>query len=143
MKKVTFESVFDSLTAEQQETYTLNQFPYLFAKAQLYLEIGPDLYRKNDFFQQPPIDIDPTDLKAIKTGCEQILEGKGFELDSPFQDIGVSGFYRLMELFHFEFVSRKTKHGYMLHGFKGALDRITFSHALNNHQITLHNFCKP
>ena len=139
MKKI--ESILSLMNSDEQEYCILNQFPYIFTKAELYLKIGPDKYRKEDFFQQPPLNLDTVDMESIRYGCEQIIEGRGFNYTTPLQGLGVSGFYRLMELFHFQFESRKTKYSFKYEEEKGALDIMTFTHQMDDRKATLFHFC--
>jgi hypothetical protein len=135
------EKVFSLMNRDHQEYCILNQFPYIFTKAELYIKIGPDNYRKEDFFQQPPLKLDTTDMESIRYGCEQIIEGRGFDHKTPLYGLGVSGFYRLMELFHFQFESRKTKYSFIHEEEKGALDIMTFTHQMDDRKATLFHFC--
>jgi hypothetical protein len=139
MEKI--ENVLSLMNSDDQEYCILNQFPYIFTKAELYLKIGPDKYRKEDFFQQPPLNLDTVDMESIRYGCEQIIEGRGFNYTTPLQGLGVSGFYRLMELFHFQFESRKTKYSFKYEEEKGALDIMTFAHQVDDGKATLFHFC--
>ncbi|GDX50272.1 hypothetical protein LBMAG26_11310 [Bacteroidota bacterium] len=139
MEKI--EKVLSLMNSDDQEYCILNQFPYIFTKAELYLKIGPDNYRKEDFFQQPPLNVAIKDMESIRYGCEQIVEGRGFNLSTPLQGLGVSGFYRLMELFHFQFESRKTKYSFIYEEEKGALDIMTFTHQMDDRKATLFHFC--
>jgi hypothetical protein len=139
MEKI--ETVLSLMNSDDQEYCILNQFPYIFTKAELYLKIGPDKYRKEDFFQQPPLNLDTVDMESIRYGCEQIIEGRGFNYTTPLQGLGVSGFYRLMELFHFQFESRKTKYSFKYEEEKGALDIMTFAHQVDDGKATLFHFC--
>ena len=139
MEKI--EKVLSLMNSDDQEYCILNQFPYIFTKAELYLQIGPESYRKEDFFQQPPLKLDMTDMESIRYGCEQIVEGRGFNISRPLQGLGVSGFYRLMELFHFQFESRKTKYSFMYEEEEGALDIMTFTHKMDDRKAKLFHFC--
>lgn len=139
MEKI--EKVLSLMNSDDQEYCILNQFSYIFTKAELYLQIGPENYRKEDFFQQPPLKLDTTDMESIRYGCEQIVEGRGFNFSTPLQGLGVSGFYRLMGLFHFQFESRKTKYSFIYEEEKGALDIMTFTHQMDDRKATLFHFC--
>ena len=139
MEKI--EKVLSLMNSDEQEYCILNQFPYIFTKAELYLKIGPDKYRKEDFFQQPLLNLGTVDMESIRYGCEQIIEGRGFNYTTPLQGLGVSGFYSLMELFHFKFESRKTKYSFKYEEEKGALDIMTFTHQMDDRKATLFHFC--
>ena len=95
-------SLMDQMSAEKQAIATENRFGYIYAKAALYLKIGPEKYRNKDFFSLPPIDLNEHELNAIECGCKQIMEGKGLSADDPLTGLGINGFYILFELFHFK-----------------------------------------
>ena len=88
-----------------------------------------------------PLNVATKDMESIRYGCEQIIEGRGFDHKTPLQGLGVSGFYRLMELFHFQFESRKTKYSFEYEEEKGALDIMTFTHQMDDRKATLFHFC--
>lgn len=135
------EKLLSLMNPEDQEYSIANEFPYIFTKAEIYLSIGPENYRKEDFFNQPPASLPNADMEAIRIGCEQILEGRGFNHKNPLVGLGVSGFYRLMELFHFQFKKRKTQYSFTNNGSKGALDIMTFHHRMDDRKVTLFHFC--
>ena len=139
MEKI--EKVLSLMNSDDQKYCILNQLPYIFTKAELYLQTGPENYRREDFFEQPPLNLNTVDMDSIRYGCEQIVEGRGFNISRPLQGLGVSGFYRLMELFHFQFESRKTKYSFMYEEEEGALDIMTFTHKMDDRKATLFHFC--
>lgn len=136
----TLDEVMDAMSEELQSTAIDNQFPYMFSKAKLYLRIGADKYKKDDFFGQPSTS-DSDVLELIKTGCFQLCQGKGLCAEDPFTGLGVSGFSNLLALFHFRHVSRQTKHGHVINDQRGALDCITFKHEMDGRTATYYNFC--
>ncbi len=79
-----------------------SEFVYLLTKAELYVKIGPDRYRKTDAGKMPPQDWSPEELRAVQTGMEQICQFRGWARDRPFEDLGVGGFYALLATLHFE-----------------------------------------
>jgi hypothetical protein len=119
-----------------------NRYFYIFEKAWLYLKLGPEKYRKNDAFKQPPLDFDDQDLEILANGCRQILEGIGLTKEKPFTELDVMGFNALFRLFHFENVQRQCKHGFIINDTKGALDSITFQHVIDGSQVVYYNFCE-
>lgn len=134
--------LFDSMSEEEQMFAIDNLLPYFFTKANLYLKKGPEKYRIDDYFNQPPTESTNNELALLKLGCEQVLEGKGLFKNNPFVNLDVAGFNSLMRLFHFETESRKTKHKIEIEEKKGALDCITFIHLVDNRKTTLYNFCE-
>lgn len=134
------DALFAPLTQEQQEDLLDNQFAYIFVKAYKYLETDPVSYREADYFKMPLATLTAQDLAIIKSGCEQIIEGKGFSENTPLINIGVSGFYNLMHLFHFRSLERKTKHGTVIGKNRGAMDCMVFKHAMDERKAKLYNF---
>lgn len=133
--------IFNKLNEDEQNRLLDNQFIYLFTKAELYLKLGAEKYRKDDFFHQPSIDYTENDLELLKIGCIQITEGKGFSEQTPLHDIDVFGFSKLMKLFHFVSESRTTNYQFTNEGKSGALDCITFKHMMDDRTTQMFNFC--
>lgn len=119
-----------------------NRYFYIAEKAFLFLKLGPEKYRKNDAFKQPPLDFDDQDLEILANGCRQVLEGIGLTKEKPFTGLDVQGFYGLFALFHFKNIQRQCKHGFILNGSKGALDCITFQHLVDGTKVVYLNFCE-
>jgi hypothetical protein len=117
-----------------------NNFPYIYSKAYMFLEKGAVLYRKDDFFHEPPVDYTEEDIEILKNGCRQVLEGRGLTADFPFINLDVGGFYALFRMFHYENESRKTKYSFRYEGKKGILDHITFAHIVDDNTISFFNF---
>ena len=135
-----FDTHFEALPEALQLHALDQQLPYIATKAARYLEVGPEEYRNTDAFGQPATR-EADELAAIQRGCEQLIECKGLHAESPLVDVGVGGFYALMALFHFKMKDRTTAHGHVHDGQKGALDTITFEHAVSGMTATLINFC--
>jgi hypothetical protein len=141
MKHTQLDKILNQLSDEDKKKAIENRYAYIFSKAELYLKIGAEKYRANDFFSQPD-ERSPEMLSFIKKGCEQIIQVKGLSREMAFTDLGVAGFYSLMRLFHFEKVKRETDHEYQLNGQKGVMDKITFEHVMDKSWVTYYNFCK-
>jgi hypothetical protein len=137
-----FDAFFKSLTEADRQTAQENRFPYIYSKAALFLKMKPEIYRKNDFFGQPPAEFDEEDIAILKHGCQQVLEGKGFKKENPFTGLDVFGFSALMRLFHFQQLSRKTFHTYEHEERTGILDCITFRHLVEDTEVVYYNFCE-
>ena len=136
------DEVIANFSEEEKQLMDSNRFAYIFSKAWLYLKIGPEKYRKNDAFQQPPLDYDEEDFQILATGCNLIIKGIGMTEQKPFTNLDVLGFYGLFSLFHFDDVNRKTKHNFIYEGRIGALDCITFEHIIDGSQVVYYNFCE-
>jgi len=135
-----FDIHFEALSEAKQLHALDQQLPYIATKAARYLEVGPDEYRKTDAFGQPTTK-NADKLAAIHRGCKQLIECKGLFVEAPLTDVGVEGFYALMALFHFKMKNRTTDHSHVHDGQEGALDIITFEHAVSGLPVTFFNFC--
>lgn len=136
------DKIMSAMSDQESEVALNNHLPYIFTKAEMFMRMGAEKYRKGDFFKQPDADYTPEDIDILKTGCKQILDGKGFSKDKPLKGLGVFGFSGLMLLFHFEKESRVTDHSFEMEGKRGALDAITFRHLMDERRATLYNFCE-
>jgi hypothetical protein len=138
---IPLDETLDNMSEEQQMNALENQLAYLYSKAELFILLGADKYRKGDFFNEPQTN-EAEELKILHSGCLQICNGKGFNPENPMVGIGVFGFYDLMRLFHFEAIYRETNHSFEFNGKKGALDGITFEHGIDGRTTSLYNFCE-
>jgi hypothetical protein len=136
------DEVISKFTEEEISSVESNRFGYIFSKAWLYNKIGPEKYRKDDAFKQPPSDFDDEDLEIIANGCRQVLEGIGMTKEKPFTGLDVMGFSALFHLFHFKNVARQCKHGFIFNDKRGALDCITFEHVIDGSHVVYYNFCE-
>lgn len=134
--------VIHNFSEAEEERVDENRFPYIFSKAWSYLKIGPEKYRKNDAFSQPPSDFDDEDLEVLANGCRQVLQGIGLTKENPFSGLDVMGFSALFRMFHFEKSSRKTYYNYTHNSKRGVLDEITLTHVIDNTQVVYYNFCE-
>ena len=116
---------------------------YIRGKAAMFLKQGPDVYRRNDFFGEPPAPLDPEDAALLVHGCRQLLEGRGLSAASPLTHLGVFACTDLFRLFHYDRIDRDSTYDVTLDGRKGVLDRITFRHRIHGTEVTYCNFCAP
>ena len=130
--------LYDSFDASKQKKADKNRFAYVYSKANILLKTGPAIYRKNDFFKMPDSNWSNEEMELVLNGCKQILEGKGLTEDNPFTELGVGGFYRLFDTFHFRLKSRKTKSIKRNNQFD-FLDAITFEHVMDETCVTYYN----
>ena len=74
--------VIDQFSDEENNLVDSSRFPYIFTKAWLYLELGPEKYREDDAFNQPPADFDEEDLEntldMIISGAKRFVKNLGF-----------------------------------------------------------------
>lgn len=117
-----------------------NRFPYLVAKANLYLKLGHIKYREVDYFSEPS-NIDSENLLLLERGCNQIILGHGLLKEKPLYDLGVIGCSALFELFHFRKISRRSYYKCFYNGKKGVIDELTFGHVVDGSEIVYYNFC--
>ena len=110
-------------------------FAYLFFKAKRYLKVGPEIYRKGDFFKMPPEDCSDLLLAAIQRGMEQISRSRGYSSDKPFTGIGIDGFYALLSTLHFEL----EKQSVTLLDEDILLDEMHMRHRVTGERIVLYN----
>lgn len=126
--------IYDNLSFEERQLFDKNKYTYIYLKAQYYLEIGPEKYRQSDYFHMPIHTLDNYETMSIADGCKQILEGIGLTQKKPFQNIGVSGFNRLFEIFHYEVIKVETTITST-----GYLDKMTLKHFINDDIIQYYN----
>lgn len=103
-----FIEMFDKLNEDEKGLFVKNKYGYIFAKAKLFLEIGAKEYLEIDFIKIDTSDLNNEDFEILYKGCRQILNGKGLSVDRPFENIGILGFAKLFEIFHFNAVRIKT-----------------------------------
>ncbi|MBM4028245.1 MAG: hypothetical protein FJ280_23055 [Planctomycetes bacterium] len=110
-------------------------FGYLVCKAERYLAIGPDKYRKADYFKMPPVDSSPETMAAIHRGMEQICQRKGTSRENPFVNLGVHGFHATLATLHFELERQSIE---ATDG-EAILDRMRMKHRVTGMVVELFN----
>jgi hypothetical protein len=111
-------------------------FVYLWSKANRYLEIGPKAYRESDFFKMPSADWPSSMLDTVRHGMEQICSFHGFSKDTPFEGLGIDGFYALLSTLHFEMEQQMLVSEVDTASF---LDKMQMKHRVSGQQIVLYN----
>ena len=139
---ILYDILYDSFDELSKKSAEDNRFIYIYTKAYLLLKHGPVIYRKNDFFKMPQDSWDSQTIEGVMYGCKQILEGRGLVESNPFVDLGISVFYRLFEVFHYESINRKSKR-IKLNGISHFLDIIEFDHCFDESTVTYCNLVKP
>lgn len=127
-------AIYNNLSLEEKRLFDKNKYIYIYTKSDLYLKIGSKKYRQNDYFQMPNHTLVDDDLMLIADGCKQILEGIGLTPRKPFLNLGIIGFNRLFELFHFEVLKVETKTTP-----KGYLDKMILKHLVNDDIVEYYN----
>jgi hypothetical protein len=110
-------------------------FVYMQAKAQRYLDVGPEVYRSDDAFGMPPADATEEELTSVADGLRQLLEGLGLTAATPTAGLGIHGFNCLIETLHFETTTQylaETHNGFVI-------DRMDLRHSVTGDTLTLFN----
>ena len=140
-------NVESSATSDAVERYEAEMLPhppgikppehygYIHYKAYSYLKKGPAVYRRQDAFGMPSENTPLSILSVIEQGCRQIQEWKGITPESPLKGLGINGFYRLIELFHFKVVGQSASFG----DDGTVMDKMTIKHAVSDWELTLYN----
>lgn len=116
------------------------ELPYIQTKAAQFLAVGPDIYRKNDFFGEPEGPLDELDIALLQHGCRQLLEGRGIKAERPLTHLGVLACSALFGMFHFIKVHQVAYEGED-EGRKGLLDQLTLRHMVKGIEVTYWNLC--
>jgi hypothetical protein len=126
---------FDELMNIPDNPPPPREFLYLLSKASTYRKIGAAAYRVRDAFHMPEADWPDEILAAVDSGMEQITRFKGYQMDNPFEGLGISGFYALLRTLHFTLEGQaagRTADGHFL-------DTMRMVHCMTGEQITLYN----
>jgi len=113
-------------------------FGYIHFKAYKYLKIGPDAYSAQDALGMPPRGALPSLLALVEQGCRQIVDWRGLSPERPLQGLGINGFYRMIEVFHFKLAEQSATFG----DDGSVMDKMTIKHSVTGEQITLYNLVK-
>jgi hypothetical protein len=103
-----FKEMFDKLSGEEKELFLKNRYGYIFGKAKLLLKMGANEYLLKKKFEIDTSNLNDEDYKILMNGCEQVVIGRGLSAEKPFENLGVLGFSKLFEIFHFNTVRIKT-----------------------------------
>ncbi|MBP7585074.1 MAG: hypothetical protein KBA61_13625 [Spirochaetes bacterium] len=121
------------------KVYYENHYGYIYAKAELYLKIGKDRYRKGDAMGFPKTEWEQEFGSEIydilEKGCKQILEYKGLTPEIPLEGLGISGFNMLLSLFHFKLLRQSL----ISNTEECFLDMMEMEHMVTGQKMTLYN----
>ena len=106
---------------------------YIRYKAERYLELGPEQYRRGDAFDLPPLDWETAILTEVEALCRQVSEGLGFSKETPLSTALIPASYALIELFHFAVEARRSSH----HSPEKILDEFTCRHVITGQTVQL------
>lgn len=128
-----YEKVISVRLTESNLIHEIDEFivSYLTSKALDYIKSTPSEFRKNNPLKLPSKVWEEGVMVDIKSICLQLLKGIGFEEKHPLTNVSVSSVYKSMEMFHFEFVKRKTDYTDLKQ------DMITFKHFMGLGEIKL------
>jgi hypothetical protein len=111
-----------------------SNFSYIHYKAFRFLTIGAEEYRADDPYEMPRSDWSPARLQTLRLGCEEVFAWKGTTVDTALRGLGITGFYDLVHLFHFEVT------GQALMDVNGVtVDRMEIEHVVTGERLTLYN----
>ena len=128
------EALINQLSEKDTKVCLENRFPYLYTKAYYFIKDGAKAYASSDAFNLPDSSFNSKDLELLKLGCNQILEGKGFNSNNPLKNLGIRGCHKLFQFFHFELINQQvTKVP------DGMLDKMIFKHVVDNKEIIYYN----
>ena len=85
-----FEDLLRTLTLEMplaDALIAVKNFVYLREKALIYVQKGPEEYRRLDCFQFPRLEWDYEQLDSLERGCQQIVDWKGLTSANPLDDV--------------------------------------------------------
>jgi hypothetical protein len=109
-------------------------FGYILTKANIFLKIGPEAYRRMDALGMPLAEWTPDTLTIVRQGFEQLLGCKGYRPNAPLEGIGITGLNDLMTTMHFRMIHQKAhREGPYF------FDEILFQHTMSGETITIFN----
>ncbi|HNW77101.1 MAG TPA: hypothetical protein PKJ28_09475 [Bacteroidales bacterium] len=123
------------LTPELERLAIESFYEYIRTKAKHFIRTGHVNYTKGDAFGQPGLSLPETDHVLLLSGCDQVIRYRGLTPDTPFEGLGIGGFYRLMNMFHYE----KVKQTIAANEEDHFLDKILFRHVVSGHEMVLFN----
>ena len=123
------------LSKELEKLAIQNFYEYIRDKADRFLIIGYEIYRKVDAFHRPDQGLSNKKIELLKSGCKQILKYKGLTIATALEGIGIEGFYDLMVLFHYKVVDQrivKNEEAFFI-------DEMNMEHMVTGYKIKLFN----
>ena len=96
---------------------------YIQEKAKKFRTSGYLLYRNQDFFHLPPVDLSPVEHQALYDICDQVIEGKGFSSYYPIS-VSLAHMQLFMEMLHFRITAQNE-------------EAVQIQHILNKHKPEL------
>lgn len=109
---------------------------YIVTKAHIYLQLGPERYRKADALSMPSAVWDEDDFAEIESCFRQFTEGRGYNKDNPVEGVGIGGFYAALYTLHFRLAEQRTT---LVDDSQAFIDEMVFEHLTNDRTLTLYN----
>ncbi len=110
-------------------------YEYIRTKALRFIAVGVIVYRKTDALGMPDNDLESEDIDLLMIGCRQVAEFKGLTHETAFEGLGIFGFYRLMELFHYAAGNQAIIDS----GEDWIMDKMLMKHIVTRREIVLFN----
>ena len=126
---------FKEITRKMERLMIENFYEYIRSKAKTFYLSGYKKYRRHDAFGQPAFRMTPRMQSLIKSGCWQVLDCKGLTPADPFDELGIPGFYRLMEMFHYKVVAQRIAKA----GETFIIDEMHMVHTVMGQKMILYN----
>ena len=77
----------------------------------------------------------PELINKVVDGFRQLIEGKGYSMECPLENIGIDGFYYLMDIFHYVVVSQ----GVVISESDYCLDEMIIQDVVTEERVILYN----
>jgi hypothetical protein len=129
---------FDLLPQELKELVVDYFYEYLRTKANIYLDLGPEKYRSDDFLNMPLKEWDSKTYDCIEAGSRQINNYGGLTPETAFTNLGIDGFYKLMAMFHYRILKQSMKRT----GNGEIIDKMIVQHSITGKEVILFNLVK-
>jgi len=121
---------------KEEQLIAENFYEYIRTKAKKFIDVKFIKYREKDAFNKPDGNMTKEMLIQYIMGCKQVIEYKGMTPETAFEGLGIPGFYRLMELFHYEVVKQQIAR---IEPGIGILDEMHMEHVVTGQKMKLYN----
>jgi hypothetical protein len=113
----------------------VDMYVYISTKASRLIDLGILKYLEQDAVKMSSKDWNHEVESTIRDGCNQLINGRGINLENPLENLGIQGCYNLFSLLHFEPVIQKTRFSKK----REIIDEIIFEHKIIREQIKIFN----
>ena len=125
---------FNNLSEKIQKLVIDKNYDILRDKALVLQEKSIDACRGDEDYDIPDFKLNNAALEVINKGVQQIINYKGLSFQAPFEGLGISDFYFLMDLFCFDMRRQRA-----YHYDEYSIDEILFKHSKTSFEIWLVN----